>query len=73
MVAFNSIIVFDTETTGLPHLEGNNTRIIEMAMMGCETNHLSSTKTLPRVLHKLVLCFNPMKAILPDSSDISGN
>ncbi|KAK6626954.1 hypothetical protein RUM44_009431 [Polyplax serrata] len=72
MVTFNSIIVFDTETTGLPHLENNNTRITEMALMGCEIEHLKNSTDIPRVLHKLVFCFNPMKMITPDSTKVSG-
>ena len=73
MVNFKSIIVYDSETTGLPHLESNTTKITELAFMGCEIEHLKNINNLPRVLHKLVLLFNPMKMILPDSSEITGN
>ncbi|EEB19651.1 conserved hypothetical protein [Pediculus humanus corporis] len=72
MVNFKSIIVYDSETTGLPHLESNTTKITELAFMGCEIEHLKNINNLPRVLHKLVLLFNPMKMILPDSSEITG-
>lgn len=72
MPKFNSIIVFDTETTGLPCFESNKTRITELAFYGCEVEHLKSTKIFPRVLHKLVLCFNPLKVIYPDSSQLTG-
>ncbi|XP_045463127.1 uncharacterized protein LOC123672855 [Harmonia axyridis] len=61
----------DLETTGLPSLENNKTKITELSISIVESNHLS-LGTFPRVLNKINLCFNPCKFISPDSTDITG-
>ncbi|GFN88206.1 three prime repair exonuclease 1 [Plakobranchus ocellatus] len=55
-------VLFDTETTGLPSV-GNNPRITELCLLALTRNELASENSSPRVLNKLLLCFNPMKMI----------
>lgn len=64
---------FDLETTGLPALEFNKTKITELSLIACSKEHLLNAplNQLPRVLHKISLCFNPMKMITPESTRIT--
>lgn len=67
-------VFFDLETTGLPELEFYRTKITEMSFMACSVDHMLSTykEDIPRVLHKLTLCFNPYKRIQLEASAITG-
>lgn len=52
----------DLEATGLPSHEENLTRITELAIVACSAESINSGK-YPRVVHKLILCFNPIREI----------
>lgn len=67
-------VFFDLETTGLPELEFYRTKITEMSLVACSVDHMLSTfkENIPRVLHKLTLCFNPYKRIQLEASAITG-
>lgn len=60
----------DLETTGLPIQESNLTRITELCIVACSADTLKS-QTLPRVLHKLTLCFNPQRDITKFSMEMT--
>lgn len=70
-VQIKSFIFLDLETTGLPHLENNRTKITELCMIGIQTDHLR-LGVVPRVQQKLTLCFNPWKRISDKSEEITG-
>uniref|UniRef100_A0A182RJN9 Exonuclease domain-containing protein n=1 Tax=Anopheles funestus TaxID=62324 RepID=A0A182RJN9_ANOFN len=73
MVEIKSFVFFDLETTGLPHLEHFRTKITELSMVACARGHLLESSTdLPRVTHKLSLCFNPSRMITLASSLSTG-
>lgn len=67
-------VFLDLETSGLPELEFYRTKITEMSLVACSVDHLLSTfkEDVPRVLHKLTLCFNPYKRIQLESSALTG-
>ncbi|CAO1317593.1 unnamed protein product [Diamesa tonsa] len=67
-------VFFDLETSGLPELEFYRTKITEISLVACSVDHLLSTfkENIPRVLHKLTLCFNPYKRIQLEASAITG-
>ncbi|KAK3778756.1 hypothetical protein RRG08_013027 [Elysia crispata] len=64
-------VFFDTETTGL-RSKKNPPEITEICFVAFSRNELQSTMFSPRVINKLVLCFNPRKAISPKAIEISG-
>lgn len=70
-----TFVFFDIETTGLPNLEFNRTKITECAFVACTKVEMQEhvKKKMPRVVHKLTFCVNPRKMIHPDSSKITGN
>ncbi|XP_052897047.1 uncharacterized protein LOC128303978 [Anopheles moucheti] len=73
MVEIKSFVFFDLETTGIPQLEHFRTKITELSMVACSRGHLlESTTEIPRVTHKLSLCFNPFRMITPGSSQATG-
>ncbi|KYB28263.1 Three prime repair exonuclease 2-like Protein [Tribolium castaneum] len=61
----------DLETTGLPHLEHNKTRITELCAVSVRADHIE-LGCFPRVQNKLSLCFNPMKMISPEATSLTG-
>lgn len=71
---FKTFVFFDIETTGLPDLEFNRTKITELALVACSKVELlaNSNGRVPRVLHKLTICVNPRKRIELESSKITG-
>ncbi|XP_058054281.1 uncharacterized protein LOC131205967 [Anopheles bellator] len=69
MTNVKTFVFLDLETTGLPWNEFNRTTITELSMVACGKQHLLDTiSCLPRVLHKLSLCFNPSRRISHGSS-----
>ena len=56
MTPINTWVYMDLESTGL---ERDRPRITELALVAVEPRHISDN---PRVLNKLVLCFNPGRA-----------
>lgn len=74
-IPFKTVAVFDLETTGLPHLEFNQTKITQLCILACSVEHIleiADKNELPRVSHSLSLCFNPYKRISLESSKITG-
>lgn len=79
-----SYVFLDLETTGLPHLEHNRTRITEIALVSAQRNdiiakshsidrsHATAADLLPRVVNKVNICVYPQKMILPATSEITG-
>uniref|UniRef100_A0A182SXW8 Exonuclease domain-containing protein n=1 Tax=Anopheles maculatus TaxID=74869 RepID=A0A182SXW8_9DIPT len=73
MVEIKSFVFFDLETTGIPQYEHFRTKITELSMVACAREHLVESSTdLPRVTHKLSLCFNPLRMISLGSSQATG-
>lgn len=73
-----TLAFFDIETTGLPALEFNKTKITEISIVACSVEHLLVAAAeklplnkLPRVLHKISLCLNPRRLISPASTQIT--
>lgn len=62
---------FDLETTGIPDLEFFKTKITELSIIACPVSQFLELP-LPRVQHKLTLCFNPWKRISEKSTEITG-
>ncbi|CRL08316.1 CLUMA_CG021381, isoform A [Clunio marinus] len=69
-----TLAFFDLEATGIPALEFNKTKITELTIVACSVEHMIQAKAsdIPRVCHKLSLCFNPFKLISHKSSEITG-
>lgn len=66
---------FDLETTGLPHLEFNNSRITQLSVIACSVEHflsVSNIHDIPRITHKLSICLNPLKRISLRAEEITG-
>lgn len=74
MPEINTFAFFDLETTGIPDFEFNKTKITEISIVACRKERLLAAKNgeIPRVHHKLTLCFNPCKLISPEATKISG-
>lgn len=72
MTEINTFIFFDIETTGL--LGCDPPKITELAFTACSREHLlkANKNEIPRVVHKLLLPFNPQKVIQPVSTRITG-
>ncbi|VDM18731.1 unnamed protein product [Hydatigera taeniaeformis] len=68
---FSTIVFLDTETTGLPS-DGIRPRITELALVAVSRSEMVFGDCTPRVLNKLVFCFNPMAKIPSAASAISG-
>ncbi|CAH1155732.1 unnamed protein product [Phaedon cochleariae] len=66
-----TFVFVDTETTGLPSLENNKTKITELCLIAVQASHIR-LGVFPRVQNKLSLCFNPCKLISSDSEKITG-
>ena len=78
---FQTYVVVDVETTGLP---ASRPRMTEIALVAAHRDAIlecareapdantGCVPLLPRVVNKLTLCFNPQKAIHPDAARISG-
>lgn len=62
---------FDLETTGLPDLEFFKTKITELSIVAIAVSHFLEEK-VPRIQHKLTLCFNPFKRIDLRATEITG-
>ncbi|CAB3244924.1 unnamed protein product [Arctia plantaginis] len=74
MAPIRTYVFLDLETTGLPREELNKTKIIELSMVIVKRRHILETLAghLPRVQHKLTMCFNPGRMIYPGASQASG-
>ncbi|KAL7048104.1 hypothetical protein ACKWTF_003217 [Chironomus riparius] len=73
--SFKTFAFIDLETTGLPSIEYNRTKITQISITACAVEHIMELKdkeAVPRVLHKLSLCLNPRKLIKLDCSEITG-
>lgn len=72
MDMIKTFVFLDLETTGLPHLEYNKTKITEFCAVAVQASHIE-LGCFPRVHNKLALCFNPTKMIQPECTKITGN
>lgn len=66
-----TLAFFDLETTGIPDLEFFKTKITELTIVAVSVEHFLDSD-LPRVQHKLSLCFNPMKRIDIKAMEVTG-
>lgn len=66
-----TFVFLDIETTGLPKMENNRTKITELCMVAIEASHIQMG-VFPRVQNKLNFCFNPWKLISAESEKITG-
>lgn len=70
---YKSLVFLDLEATDLPHARP---AITELSFVACSTLHFQTidpgTDKLPRVLHKLTICLNPNKRIVPEAVVLSG-
>ncbi|KAK4876720.1 hypothetical protein RN001_009226 [Aquatica leii] len=66
-----TFVFLDSETTGLPHQENNETRVTELCLIAVQSDHLVNG-VYSRIQNKLSLCFNPCKAIDPQARKITG-
>lgn len=57
-----TFIFLDSETTGLPKLDNNTTKITELCLTAVRANHIKM-EILPRIQNKINLCLNPEKLI----------
>lgn len=69
-----SLVFIDLEATDLPQFRP---AITEISLVACSSEHFendpgSGTETLPRVLHKLTICLNPVKKIAQPAVAITG-
>ncbi|KAF4519691.1 hypothetical protein B566_EDAN003941 [Ephemera danica] len=69
----NTLVFFDTETTGLPAQERGRTHITELSLCAVRTCDLRNVTNgeLPRAINKITLCLNPNKMIDPGASKVS--
>ncbi|KAG4068426.1 hypothetical protein HA402_007946 [Bradysia odoriphaga] len=69
-----SYAFLDLETTGLPAIEFNKTKITEISVVSASKDSLLNTEKneLPRVLNKLSFCVNPCRQISSESTRITG-
>lgn len=69
-----SFVFMDIETSGLPDEEFNRTKITEISFIACSKEHINDTdaEDVPRVKHKLTLCFDPRKMIQCGASAVTG-
>lgn len=74
MARIATYVFLDLETTGIPCEENNRTKITELSMVAVKRNHVLDTRpgALPRVQHKLTLCFNPWRLIQPSCTEVTG-
>ncbi|KOB65683.1 Three prime repair exonuclease 1, partial [Operophtera brumata] len=74
MARVATYVFLDLETSGLPSEEFNKTKITELSMVAVKRLHLLDTRpgSVPRVQHKLTLCFNPRRQISDEGSKITG-
>ncbi|BFZ20435.1 hypothetical protein BsWGS_23473 [Bradybaena similaris] len=70
-VNVKTFVLFDTETTGL-RSPGYNPHIMELCFIAVTREELLTKQKAPRVLNKLVICFNPGKKIGFKASEITG-
>lgn len=69
-----TIVFLDMETTGITKHEMHRTKITELCLIAVKTTHLLDTRSglMPRVEHKVNMCFNPCKFIIPGCSEETG-
>nr|AEE62817.1 unknown [Dendroctonus ponderosae] len=71
MAGIKTFAFIDLETTGLPSMELNRTKITELTILAIQADHLE-LGCLPRVQNKFTLCFNPRKLVSSGSEEITG-
>lgn len=75
MAPILTYVFLDIETTGKTHVELNKTKITELSMVIVKRRHILDTLAghLPRVQHKLTMCFNPGRTVYPGASGLDNN
>ncbi|GBP66976.1 Three prime repair exonuclease 2 [Eumeta japonica] len=70
----STFVFFDTETTGLPRDENNQTKITELSLVAVSKDDISKATfgTIPRVIKKLSLLLNPQRPISPGAVNLNG-
>ncbi|XP_018574679.1 three-prime repair exonuclease 1 isoform X2 [Anoplophora glabripennis] len=71
LMDIKTFVFLDIETTGLPRMENNKTKITELCMVAVEASHIQ-LGVFPRVQNKLNVCFNPWKLISTESEKMTG-
>lgn len=73
MARIATYVFIDLETTGLPAEELNKTKITELSMIAVKRDHLLDTRpgSVPRVQHKITLCFNPRRLISAEGTKVT--
>ncbi|XP_067140913.1 three-prime repair exonuclease 1-like [Centruroides vittatus] len=72
-VKIQTLVFFDTETTGLSHLIGKrNIQITELSLLAVERREFESNKENIRVINKLNLVFRPSCRISSGAGEVSG-
>lgn len=71
LMDIKTFVFLDIETTGLPNMENNKTKITELCMVAVEACHIEMG-VFPRVQNKLNFCFNPWKLISSESEKMTG-
>lgn len=73
MAEIETFVIIDLETTGLPHLEYNRTKITEMCLLAASRKDIRNTAfdELPPMC-KLSFILNPEKSITTDSALLTG-
>lgn len=73
MVKIATYVFFDIETTGLPHLERNRTKITELSFVAVLRKDLEEARNGSRpFVSKLTLLVNPQKQISPEVEMLTG-
>ncbi|VVC89646.1 unnamed protein product [Leptidea sinapis] len=67
-----TFVFFDLETTGLPHLERNRTKITELCFIAVSRHDLTTCKSGKPITNKLSCVFNPERKIQIAASQKTG-
>ncbi|XP_067140970.1 three-prime repair exonuclease 1-like [Centruroides vittatus] len=72
-VKIQTLVFFDTETTGLSHLIGKrNVQITELSLLAVDRREFESNNENIRVMNKLNLFFRPRSRISSDAGKLTG-
>ncbi|XP_023233640.1 three-prime repair exonuclease 1-like [Centruroides sculpturatus] len=73
-VEIQTLVFFDTETTGLPvrFSDNRNVQITELSLVAVDRREFESNKENIRVINKLNLCFRPSCDISSGAAKVSG-
>ncbi|KAJ2940941.1 hypothetical protein O0L34_g10204 [Tuta absoluta] len=74
MAPIATYVFLDLETTGIPQEENNKTKITELSLVAVKRDQILDARpgAVPRVLHKLTLCFNPGRPVPVSVTHVTG-